>query len=157
MATKGKRVIFRGPADHGHAGKALHTEGVALSAVRPGAIVEKSATGIDESDQVATTFGSTKTWADKDRQRSKTVDQNWIISENMVAIRARSGEFLNVLVAAGQDITKVDTPLSSNGDGTLKIAVTPVTVGVTSEEILAYSDEIINTGGAVALVAVYCS
>ena len=61
---------------------------------------------------------------------------------------------MNVAVAASQNITKKGTPLSSNGDGTFKIAVTPATVGATSEQVLFYSDEIINTGGAVALVTV---
>ena len=147
MAAKGKRVIYRGPADHGHAGKPLAIEGKAISAVRPGALVTVEATGIDEHATAATIFGSARIWADKDQQRTKSVDTAWTISENMVAIQARSGEFLNVLVADAQTITTVRTPLSSNGDGTLKIAVTPAVVGATSEEILAYSDEIITTSG----------
>ena len=151
--TKGKRTIYVGPADHGHAGKPLNVEGKALSAVRPGALCAEAATGIDENAQVATTFGASKLWADKDQQMTQTVEDNWVINENMVAIQARSGEFLNVLVATSQTITKSRTPLSSNGDGTLKIAVTPVTVGATSEEILAYSDEIVTTT-AVQLVRV---
>jgi len=153
MATKGKRNIYVGPADHGHAGKPLNVEGKALGVVRPGALVAEAATGIDENAVAATIFGASRLWADKDQQRTKTVDDDWAINENMVAIRARSGEFLNVLVADAQTITKSGTPLSSNADGTLKIAVTPATVGVTSEEILAYSDEIITTSG-VTLVRV---
>lgn len=153
MATKGKRSIYVGPADHGHAGKPLNVEGKALGVVRPGALCAEAATGIDENAVVATTFGASKLFADKDQQRSKTVDDDWVINENMVAIHARSGEFLNVLVANAQTITKSGTPLSSNADGTLKIAVTPATVGVTSEEILAYSDEIVTTT-AIQLVRV---
>jgi hypothetical protein len=154
MATvKGKRTIYVGPADHGHAGKPLNVEGKALGVVRPGSLLAEAATGLDESAQAAIIFGASRLWADKDQQRTKTVEDDWVINENMVALQARSGEFLNVLVATGQAITKRRTPLSSNGDGTLKIAVTPATVGATSEEILAYSDEIVTTTG-VELVAV---
>ncbi len=154
MAAKGKRVIYVGPADHGHAGKPLNVEGKALGVVRPGALCAEAATGIDENAVAATIFGASRLWADVDSQgTSKSVDDDWVSGENMVAIRARSGEFLNVLVATSQTITKSGTPLSSNADGTLKIAVTPATVGVTSEEILAYSDEIITTT-AVTLVRV---
>lgn len=145
--TKGKRTIYVGPADHGHAGKPLNVEGKALGSVRPGALLAQAATGIDESAQAGIIFGASRLWADKDQQRTKDVEQPWLINENMVAIQARSGEFLNVLVATGQAITKRGTPLSSNADGTLKIAVTPATVGATSEEILAYSDEIVTTTG----------
>jgi hypothetical protein len=154
MATKGKRNIYVGPADHGHAGKPLNVEGKALGVVRPGALCSEAATGIDENAVAATVFGASRLWADKDQQRTRSVDFDWIINENMVAIRARSGEFLNVLVATGQAITKSGTPLSSNGDGTLKIAVTPAVVGVTSEEILAYSDEIITTTGVELVLVV---
>ena len=142
MATKGKRVIYAGQADHGHAGKPLNVEGKALSAVRAGALCAQAATGIDESAAAATVFGASRLWADKDQQRTKTVDDPWVINENMVAIQARSGEAFNVLVATGQAITKRGTALSSNGDGTLKIAATGG-----AEEVLAYSDEIITTTG----------
>ena len=78
------------------------------------------------------------------------MDAAWVINESMQAVEFRSGEFGCVRVAAGQNITKRRTALSSNGNGTLKIAATGGT-----EEILCYSDEIINTGGAAALVNVY--
>ena len=153
MATKGKRNIYVGPADHGHAGKPLNVEGKALGVVRPGALLTEAVTGLDENAVAATIFGASRLWADKDQQRTRSVDVDWAINENMVAIHARSGEFLNVLVADAQTITTSRTPLSSNADGTLKIAVTPAVVGATSEEILAYSDEIITTSG-VTLVRV---
>ena len=60
----------------------------------------------------------------------------------------------NVIVVDGEDITARGVPLSLNGAGKLKIAVTPATVGVTSEQVLAYSDEIIDTTGADAVVRV---
>jgi hypothetical protein len=147
MSTKTKRTIYVGSADNSQACNPFNVEGKALGVVRPGALLTQAATGLDESSQVATTFGASRLFADKDQQRTKTVDDSWAINENMVAIHGRSGEYLNVLVATGQTITKRGTALSSNGDGTLKIAVTPVTVGATSEEVLAYSDEIVTTTG----------
>ena len=61
-----------------------------------------------------------------------------------MAIAPRSGEFVNALVATGQTLIK-GSPLARNGAGLLKLAVTPATVGATSEEIVGYADETITT------------
>lgn len=142
MSIKGKRVIYRGPADHGHAGKPLNVEGKALGVVRPGALLAQAITGLDESALASTVFGTQKLWADKDQQRTLTVDDDWAINENMVGIQGRSGEFMTVLVATAQAITKLGVGLASNGDGTLKIAATSG-----ADQVLCYSDEIITTSG----------
>ena len=149
-----KTLVWRGNASGAEMSPNLF-EAIALDAMLPGTLVEVVATGLQTSTQVATTAGARPIFANRDVMRQKNMDQPWVINESMQAVEFRSGEFGCVRVAAGQNITKRRTPLSSNGDGTLKIAVTPVTVGVTSEEILCYSDEIINTGGAVALVNIY--
>ncbi len=151
MSTLGKRVIYVGPAD-GANHKPLNIEGVAVAAVLPGTVLKRLATGLDTNDIVATTFGEQLIVADKDQQRTKSVDTAWTINENMVAIAPRSGEFINVLVATGQTLIKGD-PLSRNGAGLLKLAVTPVTVGATSEEIVGFADEAIVTS-ATTLVCV---
>lgn len=153
MSTKGKRVIYVGPAD-GSNHKPLNVEGVAVAAVLPGIIVEQVAAGLQANAAAATVFGQELLVTDKDQMRSKSVDTAWTIDENMVAIKLRSGEFANVMVADGNDITARGVPLSLNGAGKLKIAVTPATVGVTSEQVLCYSDEIVDTTGADALVRV---
>lgn len=153
MSIKGKRTIFVGPADDSNH-KPLNVEGVAIAATLPGLIVEQIATGLQINAAAATVFGQELLVADKDQMRSKSVDDAWTIAENMVAIKLRSGEFANVIVADGNDITAKGVPLSLNGAGKLKIAVTPATVGVTSEQVLCYSDEIIDTTGADALVRV---
>lgn len=142
MSTIGKRTIYAGPAG---SGKPLNIEGVALEAVAPGTVVEQTATGIQANAAAATVFGQELIVADKDQQRSKSVDDAWTIGENMVAIKVRSGERLNALVATGQAISTKGTPLSLNGAGLLKIAVTPASVGTTSEQVLAFADEIITT------------
>lgn len=147
MSVIGKRVIFVGPADNSDH-KPLNVEGVAVSAVVPGTVLKSLATGLDASDIAATVFGQLFLVADKDQQRSKSVDDPWIIDENMVSIQPRSGEFVNVLVASGNNITVPRTALSRNGAGLLKIAVTDG-----SEEIVAHADEIVNVT-ADALVCV---
>jgi hypothetical protein len=145
MSTLGKRVIFVGPAD-GSNHKPLNIEGVAVAAIAPGTTLKRTAAGLDANDVAATTFGEQFIVADKDQQRSKSVDTAWTINENMVAIAPRSGEFVNALVATAQTLIKGD-PLARNGAGLLKLAVTPATVGVTSEEIVGYADEAITTSG----------
>lgn len=145
MSTVGKRTIYVGPAD-GSDHKPLNVEGLALSAATlPGTLVALTATGIQTNASAATVFGQLTLVADKDQQRSKSVDDAWTQNENMVAIQPRSGELVNVLVAATQNITARGTALSRNGAGLLKIALTNGT-----EEIVAYSDEIVDTTGGPA-------
>jgi hypothetical protein len=147
MSAIGKRVIFVGPAD-GSNHKPLNIEGVAVAAVLPGTFLKRTAAGLDVNDIAAIIFGEQFIIADKDQQRSKSVDTAWTINENMVAIAPRSGEFVNALVATGQTLIK-GSPMARNGAGLLKLAVTPATVGATSEEIVAYSDEVITTTGTI--------
>lgn len=149
--AKGKQNIYVGPAD-GSNDKPLNIEGVNLTAsLLPGTVVEQVATGLQANANAATVFGQELLVADKDQLRSKAVSAAWTQNENMVAIKARSGDVLNVLVAPTQDITAKGVPLSMSATaGLLKIAVTPATVGATSEQVLCYSDEIIDTTGGPA-------
>ena len=147
MSAIGKRVIFVGPAD-GSNHKPLNIEGVAVAAVLPGTFLKRTAAGLDTNDIAAIIFGEQFIIADKDQQRSKSVDTAWTINENMVAITPRSGEFVNALVATGQTLIK-GSPLARNGAGLLKLAVTPATVGATSEEIVGFADETITTTGTI--------
>lgn len=138
MSTKGKRVIYAGPAD-GANQKPLTTEGVAVAATAPGTVMKETASGLAANDVAATAFGEQLIVANKDAMRSKSVDDSWTINENMVAILPRSGEFLNILVATGQTLIRGDA-LSRNGAGLLKKALTNGT-----EEIVCYADEAITT------------
>ncbi len=147
MSAIGKRVIYVGPAD-GSNHKPLNIEGVAVAAIAPGTFLKRTAAGLDANDIAAIIFGEQTIIADKDQQRSKSVDDAWTINENMVAIAPRSGDFVNALVATGQTLIK-GSPLARNGAGLLKLAVTPATVGATSEEIVGYSDESIITAATV--------
>lgn len=147
MSAIGKRVIFAGPAD-GSNHKPLNIEGKAVAAIAPGTFLKRTTAGLDVNDIAAIIFGEQFIIADKDQQRSKSVDDAWTINENMVAIAPRSGEFVNALVATGQTLI-VGSPMARNGAGLLKLAVTPATVGATSEEIVGYADETITTTGTI--------
>lgn len=145
MSAIGKRVIFVGPAD-GSNHKPLNIEGKAVAAVLPGTFLKRTAAGLDANNIAAIIFGEQLIIADKDQQRSKSVDDAWTINENMVAIKPRSGEFFNALVVTAQTLIKGD-PMARNAAGLLKLAVTPATVGATSEEIACFCEEDITTSG----------
>jgi hypothetical protein len=57
----------------------------------------------------------------------------------MQAISPRDGEFFNVVLASGNNVTALDVPLTVNGAGKLAIAASDGTVPV-----LFYAKEILN-------------
>lgn len=142
MSVIGKRLIFVGPAD-GANHKPLNVEGVATEAgILPGSVIDYAAAsaGLELADDAATVFGKIFLVADKDQQRSRSVDDAWTINENMVGIKPRSGEFLNVLVITAQALVK-GTPLARSATpGALKIAATDGT-----DEIECFADEAVTT------------
>ena len=144
MSTIGKRVIYVGPADDSNH-KPLTVEGLALEAdILPGMAVEQTVNGLQKNATVATEFSHQLLVADKNELQSKSVDDAWTLAQTMQAIHPRSGEFVNVLVVAGNNITERGTALTVDGAGKFKIAVTPATIGATSEQVLGFADEIIN-------------
>lgn len=125
-------------------------EGKAVDAILPGTLVKQTAAGLATSDKLATVFDSEALVAiEQGAHVGAEITTAYTIGDTAMAAQARSGEFFLVSVAAGQNITSKGVGLSSNGDGSLKIALTNGT-----EQILFYSDEIVNTGGAAALVLV---
>lgn len=142
MATDGKRKIFTS------AMPCAAIEAVTTGAVRPGSLCEQSASGAAESNDAATVFGRQSLFADYDILGAGDVDTSIPSGSTVVMRPLLKGETANLLVATGQNITSKGRGLSSNGDGTLKLALTNGT-----EKVVAYSDEIINTG-SVTLVAV---
>lgn len=139
MSDLGKRVIYAGPAEGGTC-QPLKVEGIALSAATlPGTVMALVATGLEDSTVASTVFGQLFLVADKDQLRTRSVDDAWTQNESMAAIQPRSGEYVNVLVASGNNITSRGVALARDGAGKLAIAATDGTV-----EIVAYSDEIIN-------------
>ena len=100
-------------------------------------------------DDAATVFGKPLMVANKDEHASESVDTAWTISENMIGIKPRSKELLNVLVVTAQALVR-GTPLtrSVGTPGALVIAALDGT-----EEILCLSDEVVTTA-ATQLVTV---
>lgn len=134
----GKNLIWLGPAD-GANDNPLIIEGVALSAATlPGTVVEQVATGLQTNAAAATVMGQERLVADKNQWENRPITEAWTQNENMMAVLFRSGEVGNVLVATGNNITAKGVPLSLNGSGLLQIAT------VATDQILAFSDEIVN-------------
>jgi len=107
--------------------------------ILPGSLVKTVATGYAKSDVAATVFGNKFLVADYAFLSAGDVSDAYAVGDNVVARELKQDKGANVLVAGSQNITVLNTPLSSNGDGTLKIAATDGT-----EQILAYADEVIN-------------
>jgi hypothetical protein len=144
--------IFVGPAEMFKS--ALIVEGLAVDAFKPGTLLVQSASGLATSTKTATVFSSEALVALEYGAHVGTqgsVDVAYTIGDRAIAGMARSGEFYQVRVANAQTLAK-GTPLSSNGNGTLKVAVVPATVGTTSEQVLFYSDEAVTTSVAGQLV-----
>jgi len=143
MSTIGKRVIYVGPAD-GANSKPLTVEGLATEAgIAPGAVLDFAAAsaGLELMDDAATVFGKPLMVANKDEHASGSVDTAWTINENMVGIKPRSKELLNVLVVTAQALVR-GTALTRSAvtPGALVIAATNGT-----EEVLCIADEIVTT------------
>lgn len=138
MSIKGKRTIFVGAAG-GNNTQPLNVEGLAVAATAAGTYLKNSASGLEANDAAATVAAGLPLFADKDQMRSKSVDDDWAIAENMVAIQGRSGEMLNVLVATGQTLV-VGDPLVSNAAGLLTKGT-----GANTQYVVAYADEAVTT------------
>lgn len=147
MSVIGKRVIYVGPADDSNH-KPLNVEGIAVAATAPGSVVGNGTTGLTKVTDLTGDFTKQFLVADKDQQRTRSVDDDWTINENMVAIAPRSGEFVNVLVITAQAVTTGIALARSSTAGALKIAA-----GDNTDEVVAYADETVTTA-ATQLVTV---
>lgn len=134
-----KHKIYLGPADSANC-HALRVEGLAVDAVLPGTLVKQTAAGLATSDKAATVFDSQVLIAEEyGAHVGQDVGTAYPIGGVCLSVDLRSGEFANVRVATGNNLTAKGIALSSNGDGQFKIAATGGT-----EQVLLYSDEIVN-------------
>lgn len=89
--------------------------------------------------------------ANLNAEAQESVSDAWAVGDTCTAFIPQAGQYFNMVVAASQNITAKGTALTSNGDGTLKIATI---TGATPDVTLCFADEVVNTGGATALVRV---
>lgn len=145
----GKNVIYLAPV--GQTCPAQEESAIATGeTVLPGYAVIRDANGDFIAHNAAGDGGD---WfiADLDSIGQGAVSTALTVGDTAQAFVPVPGEYYNVVVAASQNITAVGTALSSNGDGTFKIATT---TGATPDVVLAYADEVVNTGGTAQLVRV---
>jgi hypothetical protein len=147
-----KRSIYVGPAESGEC-QPLQLEGICAEAgILPGMLVQQAAAnaGLEINDTAAiTSFNKPVLIANRNELMSRNVDEAWTLNDNMQSLKPRSGEFFNVMVASGNNITELGTGLTLDGAGKLTIAANDGTVPV-----LFHADEIVNVT-ADALVRVY--
>lgn len=141
-----KNVIWAGPADQANASP-MTVEGLAVQALLPGSLVAVDASGMDYSDADATVDTDLLVVREVGENYGKKITEAWTINENAIAVRPRSGEFVNVRLAASQTVV-YGSPLTSNGDGTFKVA-TPAT-----DVVHLYAREAVTTGAGVTTTLV---
>jgi hypothetical protein len=144
-----KRKIYLGPIDSGLNGPLL-VEGLAVDAFTPGTLLKQTAAGLATSNLTdASTAQECLVACEIPESEGGDITTAYTVGDTAEAVAVRSGEFVNAIVAASQNITSKGTALASNGAGALKIAAVDGT-----DVVLFFSDEIVNTGGAAALVTV---
>lgn len=139
--------IWAGPVD-GANQYPLTVEGTATTEILPGSLVDQAPTGeLSASAALATVFGKAPLFAREIGEHcGASITTPWAIGDTAAAMQARSGEFVNCRIAAATVLT-LGAGLSSNGDGTLKLAATDGT-----EEVLIHSNKALTVGASAELV-----
>ncbi len=136
-------VVFSGPADvvkPVQAEKKVKTG----NTIYPGYLVINSSS---EWALHATAGEGGEYWiADLNFYEAKSATEALTVGQTSNAYWPRPGETYNVVVADGETVL-VGSALTSNGDGTLKVAATDGT-----EEVLFYSEEAASPSGSTARV-----
>jgi len=141
MATN---VIFRGSVENN---KPTQTEAKAAAATLPGTLLSKVAGVFTAYNTDGAGAGVKLYVADLNFLQQGSTTDTWASGDTMVAFEPEGNDRYNMLVATGQTISAVDTPLAADGAGLLRIGV------VGTDDIICYSDEVITTT-ATTLVAV---
>ena len=139
-----KRKIWAGPADGANC-KPLIVEGLVIDDFSAGELLVQSASGLATTALAGTVLGQECLIAHEiGAGVGGDIDTKATVGDTGQAIAVRSGEFVNVRSAIA-NYTSKGTALTSNGDGTFKIA------GAADDKIL-YIDEIINVTVAGTLI-----
>ena len=143
MAAKGKHVIFLGPNEK--VSPQILEAPAENAGLLPGMLIGLNASGNFIPNATADAKAA-PIIAQENYLEQKTTDDAYTDGDTVYGIQVRDGEYVNVLVNAGNNITAMNTPLTSNGDGTFKIG------NANLSDAIFLSAEIINVTGSDALV-----
>lgn len=138
-------VVFSGPADRV---KPLVEEAIIATGqtIKPGHLVIKSS-GEWIVHGTAGVGGAYRI-ADMDFIRNGLVTDTLVVDDTAQAFIPTPGETYNIVVGTGQTVL-VDSPLTSNANGTVKVATV---TGATPDVVLFYAEEAVTTTGATARI-----
>ena len=128
-------VIYRGGAAQNCP---IQDEGVAAAALTPGSLLFKISGQFTPHATDGAGAGVKLYLCDLNTLLQGDTSKTFASGDTAIAFEPRPAERYNALIASGQNITALDTPLASNGDGTLRIGV------VGTDDIICYADEVKN-------------
>ncbi len=115
--------------------------------ITPGMLVEMTSTGTCRAHS-AKDENAIPMFALEDEMQGKTVDDNYVATDQVQVWIPGRGDMVYALLAQGQNVTK-GALLSSNGDGRLKAAPSLVSTGdVFPLQIVAQAMESVNASSA---------
>lgn len=133
-----KNLIFRGTATNN---RPVQVEAQAAAELTPGNLVYLSSGKFAKHATAGGGAGVRLYLVDLNVLAQGTTTDTFAADETTLAFEPRQGERYNALVATGQTLVK-DSPLASNGNGTLRLGV------VGADDIICYADEAITTTAA---------
>ncbi len=86
--------------------------------------------------------------ADMNVFKQQSVTTAWTAGDRCLAYVPSAGQDYNVVIADGETVV-FDSPLTSNGDGTMKVATV---TGATPDVVIAYAREAVTTTGSTARI-----
>lgn len=139
-------VVFSGPADRV---KPIYSEKPVATGetILPGHLVLDNGSGEWKNHDAAGTGGAYRI-ADINIIEQKSVTDALTVGQDSGAFWPQPGETYNIVVADGE-VVSVDSPLTSNADGTCKVATT---TGATPDVVLFYAEEAASPSGSTARV-----
>lgn len=143
MAAKGKHVIFLGPNEK--TSPQILEANAENAGLLPGMLVSLNASG-NFIPHATADVRTTPIVVQENYLEQRTTDDAYTDGDTVYGIQVRDGEYVNILVNAGNNITAMNTPLTSNGDGTFKLG------NANLSDAIFLSAEIINVTGSDALV-----
>jgi hypothetical protein len=138
-------VVFSGPAE---VVKPLMEEAIIATGqtIMPGHLVIKSSGEYIVHGTAG--VGGPYRIADMDFIRNGKVTDALVADDTAQAFIPRVGETYNIVVGTSQTVV-VDSPLTSNANGTVKVATI---TGATPDVVLFYAEEAVTTTGATARI-----